>query len=151
MSQVSLDPVHALEISTATLPLLVPSACVAEVIGVQSLTRIPHSPRWVLGMLGWRGKPVPVVSMDALLRNSVRPAGDRSRLVVFYPLPGRNAWEFFAILAASEPQSRTIDSSILATSVDLPDNSYIATAVKFGKSVAAIPDFDALKEAFYPG
>lgn len=150
MNQANLEPVHSLEIATTTVPLLVPSACVAEVISVSSMRKIPQSPPWVLGVIGWRSKPVPVISIEALMRRRPQPPGRRSRVVVFYPLPGRKSSEFFAVLAASEPQSRVADSSILATSVDLPDGKFIATAVKIGQDVAAIPDFEILKTIFYP-
>ena len=66
MSTVVRDPVHALEISTDNLPLLLPSACLAEVVALPRLTHVPQAPPWLLGVFGWRLRPVPVVSYDML-------------------------------------------------------------------------------------
>ena len=149
MKKSSLQSVHALEIPTNALSLLVPSACVAEVGAVMAIKPLPGSPSWVLGVVGWRSRPVPVVSIEGLMGGKVMPAGSRSKIIILYPLPGRPASAFFGILAASEPQSRTIDSSALENSAEL-DNPFIAAALKLDRGVVGIPDFDALKKAFYP-
>jgi hypothetical protein len=79
----------------------------------------------------------------------VMPPGARSKIIILYPLPGRPASDFFGILAASEPQSHTIDSSALENTAEL-DNPYIAAALKLERGVVGIPDFDAMKKVFYP-
>ena len=45
-------PVHALEVPTDTLPLLLPSACMAEVVALARLARVPHAPPWLLARAG---------------------------------------------------------------------------------------------------
>ena len=67
MSAITRDPVHALEVPTDNLPLLLPSACMAEVVALPRLARVPHAPSWLLGVLGWRLRPVPVISYDILV------------------------------------------------------------------------------------
>jgi chemotaxis signal transduction protein len=144
------NPVHALEVPTDTLPLLVPSACMAEVVQLARLARVPHAPPWVLGVLGWRLRPVPVVSYDLLAGGLGHPPGPRARVVVLYPLPGRESWEFVGILSNSEPQSRVIDASIGSVTVQ---DSYpgIAAALKLNERIVGIPDLAALARLFYPG
>ena len=149
MSAITRDPVHALEVPTDSLPLLLPSACMAEVVALPRLARVPNSPSWLLGVLGWRLRPVPVVSYDMLLGGEAHAPGPRARVVVLYPLPGRKAWEFVGILSASEPQSRIIDSGVAP--VALNDSfRYIAAALKFDERTVGIPDFAALARVLYP-
>ncbi len=161
MNSATLQPLHALEVPTRVLSLLVPSACVAEVVSHCALAALPLSPEWVVGVMGWRSKPVPVISLEKLLgRNESVPgslpdarAGSRrrsSKIVVFYPLPGRKPWEFFGIVSCAEPQSLVVDSAVLASAIDTPNSGFIAMTAQLGNSVVAIPDLNALAAVLYP-
>jgi chemotaxis signal transduction protein len=150
MSAIARDPVHALEVPTDNLPLLLPSACMAEVVALSQLAHIPFAPPWLLGVLGWRLRPVPVVSYDILVGGAGQAPGPRTRVVVLYPLPGRKAWEFVGILSSSEPQSRVIDSGVAPTAIE-DSYRYIAAALKFDERTVGIPDFAALAKVLYPG
>ena len=150
MSTITRDPVHALEVPTANLPLLLPSACMAEVVALSRLARVPNAPPWLLGVLGWRLRPVPVVSYDMLVGGEGHAPGPRARVVVLYPLPGRKAWEFVGILSDSEPQSRIIDSGVAPAAIE-DSFRYIAAALKFDERTVGIPDFAALAKVLYPG
>lgn len=143
------DPVHALEVPTARLPLLLPSACMAEVVSLANLTRVPRAPAWLLGVIGWRLRPVPVISYDILTGGAGAAPGPRARVVVLYPLPGRESWEFVGLLSASEPQSRVIDSGVTAVTVQASFR-YIAAALRLDDHVVGIPDFEALAQVLYP-
>lgn len=143
------DAVHALEVPTDTLSLILPSACMAEVVGISRLARVPHSPPWSLGAISWRLRPVPVFSYDVLAGGALVTPGPRARIVVLYPLPGREKWEFLGLLATSEPQSRTVDGTASNVTVK---GSYpcIATGLRLNERVVGIPDFDALVKTLYP-
>lgn len=146
----TLQPVHALEIPMRTLSLLVPSACIAEVSSIVPITRVPRSPPWVLGVIGWRSRPVTIISMEALMSGGAPPSVKATKMVILYPLPGRASTDFFGFLTSAEPQSHTIDSAMAADSADLPGNPYLAAAIRLERGVAGIPDFEALGRALYP-
>ncbi|MHB8346655.1 MAG: chemotaxis protein CheW [Acidiferrobacterales bacterium] len=162
MTGATSQPLHALEVPIRTLSLLVPSACVAEVVPPSALTALPLGPEWVLGVMGWRSRPVPVISLERVIGGAeaaseplpAAETGARRRrsgkIVVFYPLPGRKPWEFFGIVACAEPQSRVLDSAALAGAVVVPNGGIIAMTVQFGNSAMAIPDMNALAAALYP-
>ena len=133
-----------------TLSLLVPSACIAEVSSVVPITPLPRSPIWVLGVIGWRSRPVTIISMEALVSGGAPPTIKAAKMVIFYPLPGRPATDFFGLLTSAEPQSHTVDSTMAADSADLPGNPFLAAAIRLERGVAGIPDFEALGRAFYP-
>lgn len=149
MSTTVRDPVHALEVPTDNLPLLLPSACMAEVVALPALARVPHAPPWLLGVLGWRLRPVPVVSYDLLAGGEGHTPGARARVVVLYPLPGRQPWEFVGLLSVSEPQSRIIDGGVAPAALE-DSFRYIAAALKFDERTVGIPDFAALAKVLYP-
>jgi chemosensory pili system protein ChpC len=143
------SPVHALEVPTDTLPLLLPSACMAEVVALARLARVPNAPPWCLGVLGWRLRPVPVVSYDILVGGEQRPFGPRARVVVLYPLPGREPWEFVGLAANAEPQSRVISGATTSVTVQASFR-YIAAGLKIDEHIVGVPDFEALARVFYP-
>lgn len=146
------ERIHSLEIPLGGVSLLLPSAAIAEVTSYSELDPIPGAAPWVLGVFGWRTQAVPVVSFEALLGRAPAAASASSKLVVFYPLAGRRAWEFFALLSAGEPRPRAIDTetAVAAGSAELPDTPYIAAGLRSETGVLAIPDLDALKAVFYP-
>jgi len=145
------DRIHTLIVPLVNSSLLVPSALIAEVINIAKLIRVPRSEKWMLGLLNWRARPVPVVSFDFLLTSDLHPAGPKSKIVIFYPLPGRKPWDFFGVLTSAEPQPRTFsDAQALSNTIE-NDNPYAAVTVKLETFVACIPNLEALKAVFYPG
>ncbi len=146
------DVVHALEVTTGGLPLLVPSACIAEVAPLPEWAPLPGAPSWVLGVVNWRQRPVAVISFEGL-KGAARPSarGARAKLVVFYPPPGCKPWQFFGLLADNDPQPRQIDStSTPAAAGELPDHPCIAGGVELDGRALAIPDLEALRKLLYP-
>lgn len=152
MSTVAEERIHSLEIPLLGTSLLVPSAAVAEVTNPIPLYAVPGAPRWVMGVMGWRSQPVPVVSFEGLMGREIPTVSEAAKMVVFYPLAGPRDWEFYALLAVSEPRPQPISPSLVqpADAGELPQTPYIAAGVKIKGRLLFIPDFDALGKAFYP-
>ncbi len=151
MGRASQDNIHTLTIPTQIGTLIIPSATIAEVLNVPSMTPIPFAPPWVSGVIAWRNTAVSVVSFEALLGTSPLPPVSASKIVVLYPLPGRNRWEFFSIMAVSEPRPQEVNNSAIALPADeLPQSPYIAAGLKLRDQPFFIPDFEALRKTFYP-
>lgn len=117
-----------------------------------ALTAIPCSPAWVLGVLGWRNQAVPVISFEALLTGNSPERGSRDKVVVFYPLPGRSDTEFFGVVSIREPQPHLIveGNELVASQAGAVESPYVGATVKLKAAMLLIPDFEALKAAFYP-
>lgn len=145
------DPVHTLVVPLAQTSLLIPSSLVAEVVNVGRLNRVALSPAWMLGVLNWRSRPVPVVSFEALSDAPAPVPGPRSKIVVFYPLPGRKPWEFFGMLTSGEPQPRTFHDAQALSSTVPGSNPFFAVTLRLEQALVGIPDLGALKKSFYPG
>ncbi len=146
------EHIHSLEIPLAEGSLLVPSAAVAEVANPTELFSLPGTPRWVLGVIGWRAQAVPVVSFEALMGRAASFVTPASKIVVFYPLAGRRENEFYALLSASEPRPQTVTPGAVQPQdpAQLPDTPLIAAGVRLKDRVLLIPDFDVLHRMFYP-
>ncbi len=146
------DRIHSLEIPLQGVTLLVPSAAIAEVTNPTALHPVPGAPPWLLGVMGWRAQPVPVVSFEGLIGQSMPSVSAGSKIVIFYPLPGPRDWEFYGILSLAEPRPQPITSDSLEAEdpARLPDTPFIAAGVRVKGRLLFIPDFDALRQAFYP-
>ena len=62
---VNLD-LNCLLLPLGSLSLLVPSACVVEVLPWRRVRTIPDMPAWLLGVTGWRGDSIPVLRFEPL-------------------------------------------------------------------------------------
>ncbi len=143
---------HSLEVPLGGgTTLLVPSAAVAEVINPLSLAPVPFSQPWLKGAIGWRTLAVPVISFEMLLGAPAAAGTAAGKIVIFYPLGGRKDWEFFGMLATSEPRPQLLDGSQpVVEASDLPDSPYVAAGLKVAGRLMLVPDLEALKKAFYP-
>ncbi|MBP2547947.1 purine-binding chemotaxis protein CheW [Neorhizobium galegae] len=56
---------------------------VLEVIRVPPVTRVPHGPAALLGIINLRGRPVPLLSMNRLLHGSDGTTGADARIIVY--------------------------------------------------------------------
>jgi chemosensory pili system protein ChpC len=145
------DQIHALALPTRAGILLVPSATIAEVVNIPTLSPLPLAPPWVVGTVGWRSLAVPVVSFEAIMGGTPAALSATSKAVVFYPLAGRAQWEFFAVLSATEPRPQSVDGSAIAMGPgELPNSPYVAAGLKFNGQPMWIPSLDELKNIFYP-
>jgi chemotaxis signal transduction protein len=153
MKAIAREQVQTLLLPLQQAALLMPTALVAEVVNLDELQPMPCSADWVLGLLNWRARPVPVISFEALLGGAPASPGRRSKIVVCYPLPGRKSWEFFGVLTAAEPQPREftdIEAANLKGAAVESGNAYIAMSLRLDHLIAGIPDFEALGRVFYP-
>lgn len=144
------ERIHTLIIPLVDFALLVPSALVAEVVHASELVPMPCSEKWLMGMLSWRARPVPVISFDALLGADLVSNTSQSKIVIFYPLSKRKAWDFFGVLTSGEPQPQTFaDANELNNTVESA-SPYLATTIKLERGNVGIPAMDVLHKVFYP-
>jgi chemotaxis signal transduction protein len=136
---------------TGVARLIVPAATVAEVVTrPASLKPLPASEPWVAGYFRWRNNPVTLISFESIAANLGVPG--YTRVCVFHPLPGRQPHDYFALIVNAEPRTMEItDSAVAASPPPQLSRRFVAGAVQIDGQTLVIPDFDALKAAFYPG
>lgn len=122
--------------------LLIPEATVAEIIAYEPLQRVQDTPDWFLGVLGWRGIQVPVISVEMLTmaRASFSLASVSSAsLVIVRALGGGDDLPYFALVAQTPPRLNQVTPDELFEEDDPPQPTELAR-VRFQKELAAIPD-----------
>jgi len=138
--------VQSVLLPTAVIPLLIPGAAVAEVIGMQQLT--PSQARGsAIGSLRWRGIDVPVLSFEALAGVSASAINARSKMVVLYPLSGRPLIDFFGILVSADPRAMQVDGDKLKSDDGAEDSPYLLQHCRLDGNAIAIPDLAALRDS----
>jgi len=95
---------HCLLLPLVGRRLLVPRACVAEVIGLGRMQLREGEPEWLLGEVAWGERMVPLVSFEAACGDPVPEIGGRSRAVILRSLTGRLRRGGMALLCQGLPQ-----------------------------------------------
>ncbi|HPF25349.1 MAG TPA: chemotaxis protein CheW [Steroidobacteraceae bacterium] len=100
--------------------LIVPRACVAEVVGHQTPTEMPGAPPWYVGTVEWGGRRIPLVSFEGCCGQTIPPVTGRTRIVVMHALSSSLELGFYGIISQGFPQLVRVSSDVLR-----PDNSRV--------------------------
>lgn len=122
--------------------LVLPNVAVAELIGYQPCTPLPHQPAWLLGWIDWRSQRLPLLSFEAACGGQTQ-VGERARIVVLNAL-GDTPRRFFALLVQGIPRTCKLDSQL--NYVDVPLAPLELAAVQVGEQVARVPDLPGLEQ-----
>ena len=127
--------------------LIVPRACVAEVVRYSAPKQEAGAHHWMMGEVNWNGRPLPVVSFEGTLGNEVPVATGRTRIVVFYASAGHLKTGFFGVLTQGFPQLVRVNKDVLKLdSTDgWPDGAPVLCRVRMINEYPLIPDLDRLE------
>jgi chemosensory pili system protein ChpC len=139
--------VYSLLIPLADARLLVPRACVAEVIGYQAAVPVDHSPPWYLGIVNWNARALPLVSFEGACGLLVPLASNRSRIVVFHALAGRAESHYIAIVSQGFPQLVRVSNDVVRpdNSRSFPDRMPVLCQVRMLNETPLVPDLERLE------
>ncbi len=129
--------------------ILLPTECVAEIIPYEPLQRIEDTPDWFLGLLGWRGIQVPVVSFEMLTaeRASFSLASVASAsLVIVRGMSDQASLPFYALVAQTFPVSHEISQETLFDTGEAIERTESAK-VRFLNDVLSVPNLDYVEVA----
>lgn len=94
--------------------LLIPSAVVAEVTNYKvPEKKLNNTPKWLLGLVEWRGQHVPVISIEDILAQPPLPPSNDQRLVILYGLETSQFLPFYAFIASNIPSALSLHSKFL--------------------------------------
>src|SRR5437899_13031063 len=78
------NEIYSLLVPLTEARLIIPRACVAEVIGFQTPSEMTGAPPWYIGTVPWNGKAVPLVSFGARCGQMIPPASGRTRTLLLH-------------------------------------------------------------------
>ena len=141
------DELYSLLVPLAEDRLIVPRACVAEVVRFSQPEREPGSRKWMLGTVNWNGRQLPVVSFEGALDKDMPVTSGRTRIVVFYANTGQLKTGFFGVLTQGFPQLVRVNKDVLSlhTTEGWPDEAPVLCRVKMINEFPLIPDLEKLE------
>lgn len=127
--------------------LIVPRACVAEVVRFSEPDHQESAHRWMLGSVNWSGRALPVVSFEGALGKEIPATTGRTRIVVFLASTGQLNTGYFGILTQGFPQLVRVNSDVLQLDATdgWPEEAPVLCRVKMINEFPLIPDLEKLE------
>ncbi len=139
--------VPSLLIPVQQATLLLPNAAVAEIIDYRDPQPISDAPKWLLGMVPWRGLQLPLLSFEAVLHGAPPEASARLRIAVMNTLNGNPDVPFFGIVLQGIPHLvRADEASVTRTDQGDEATPGVLARVDVNGEPAIIPDLDAVEK-----
>ena len=127
--------------------LILPRACVAEVVRYTQPQQQPGSQDWMLGTINWNGRELPVVAFEGTIGKDIPAPTGRTRIVVFYSSTGKIKTGYFGVLTQGFPQLVRVNREVLnLDSTDgWPEDAPVLCRVKMINEYPLVPDLEALE------
>jgi chemosensory pili system protein ChpC len=140
--------IYSLLIPLAEGRLIVPRACVAEVVGFQVPSEMTGAPPWYIGTVPWNGKAVPLVSFEGACGQPIPVPSGRTRVVVFHCLGTRLDGGNFALVSQGFPQLVRVSSDVVRpdNSRVFPERAPVICQVRMVNETPLVPDLERLEE-----
>lgn len=138
---------YSLLVPLADDRLIVPRACVVEVVRFTEPNTEAGAHNWMMGSVSWNGRELPVASFEGALGKEVPVATGRTRIVVFYATTGQLKTGYFGVLTQGFPQLVRVNKDVLAleSTEGWPESAPVLCRVKMINEFPLIPDLERLE------
>ncbi len=128
--------------------LILPRACVAEVVRYTQPDQQPGSQDWMLGTINWNGRELPVVAFEGTIGKDIPAPTGRTRVVVFYSSTGKIKTGYFGVLTQGFPQLVRVNREVLDldSTEGWPEDAPVLCRVKMINEYPLVPDLEALED-----
>ena len=139
---------YSLLVPLADERLIIPRACVAEVVRFTAPEAREGSQNWMLGTINWSGRALPVIAFEGTLGKEVPATTGRTRVVVFHASTGNLKTGYFGIITQGFPQLVRVNREVLKLdSVEgWPEGAPVLCRVKMINEFPLVPNLDAIEE-----
>ena len=141
------EELYSLLVPLADERLIVPRACVVEVVRYSPPENSASDKDWMLGTISWNGRDLPVISYEGAIGSEAPPPTGRTRVVVFYSTTGNVRPGFFGILTQGFPQLVRVNEEVLKLEAKegWADGAPVLCRVKMINEFPLIPDLESLE------
>ena len=136
--------VRSLWVPLREMNLLLPNKAVAEIGSYRVPRAEPDMPEWLLGMVTWREREIPVISLESICGLAVPSNPVFSRLMIVNSVRPDSPVEYFGIVTAGLPGLIQFGSDT-ADNVEVYEGEGLYSVVRVGNELAGIPDLDCLQ------
>jgi len=141
------DELYSLLVPLADDRLIVPRACVVEVVRFSNPDTEVGAHEWMMGTVNWNGRQLPVMSFEGAIGKEVPATTGRTRIVVFYGSTGQLKTGYFGVLTQGFPQLVRVNRDVLDlhTTEGWPEDAPVLCRVKMINEFPLIPDLEKLE------
>jgi len=141
------EELYSLLVPLADERLIVPRACVAEVVRYTPPVQREDHNSWMLGTIGWNGRDLPVVAFEGAIGKEIPAPTGRTRVVVFYSSTGGIRSGFFGVLTQGFPQLVRVNEDVLKldSTEGWPPDAPVLCRVKMINEFPLIPNLEKLE------
>jgi len=141
------EELYSLLIPLSEDRLIVPRACVAEVVRFTAPEHEAGAHAWMMGSVNWNGRSLPVASFEGALGKDVPVTTGRTRIVVFNATTGQLKTGYFGVLTQGFPQLVRVNEDVLQlhTTEGWPKDAPVLCRVKMINEFPLIPDLEKLE------
>lgn len=129
--------------------LVLPNRAIAEIIPIRNMINVANKPGWMLGYLDWRGKSVPLVSLEMM--GGVRMpslASGEVKAAIIYTISEDRDFPFVAVLIQGAPQVIDLEAmDISEDTVSTTTNPIVEQKVIVKDLPASIISLEKLEQA----
>jgi chemosensory pili system protein ChpC len=142
------DELYSLLVPLAGERLIVPRACVAEVISYQVPAGMNNAPPWYAGLVSWSGRSVPIVSFEGAFGQALPTVSSRTRIVIFHAAGGKLRSGYFGMLTQGFPQLVRVNAEVVRPDPtrSFPERSPVICQVRMVNETPLIPDLQRLEQ-----
>ncbi len=142
------DELYSLLVPLNQERLIVPRACVAEVVRYAPLPTDEAAPPWFKGVISWNGRLVPVISFEELAGLATAEPGGRTRVAILNAIGGRLAGGFFDVLTEGFPQLVRVNRDVMqpAARQAWPENGPVICQIRMINEYPLIPDLEVIED-----
>lgn len=146
----TLPDLRGVVIQVAGGRLMLPNACIAEILSVADPEPIDGAPDWLLGRIRWRGWQVPLIAFSTLAGIGEHDASLRGqRVLVLKTLGGDARLPYFALLTQGFPRLVTVSPAMLVEEPDAELGQGVAAAVRYQDQEVLVPDMDSIEQRLH--
>jgi chemosensory pili system protein ChpC len=141
------EELYSLLVPLADDRLIIPRACVAEVVRYSKPDQEPGSQNWMLGNVNWNGRELPVVSFEGTIGKEIPAVTGRTRIVVFYGSTGQIKSGHFGVLTQGFPQLVRVNREVLKldSTEGWPEGAPVLCRVKMINEYPLVPHLELLE------
>ncbi len=141
------EELYSLLIPLSEDRLIVPRACVAEVVRYTHAEQKEGDHNWMMGMINWNGRSLPVISFEGAVGKDVPVVTGRTRVVVFYASTGQLKTGFFGVLTQGFPQLVRVNRDVLKLEAKdgWPAGAPVLCRVRMINEFPMIPNLEAIE------
>jgi len=142
------DELYSLLVPLNQERLILPRACVAEVVRYAPLQRDEMAAPWFKGIISWNGRQVPVISFEELAGLTPAEPGGRTRVAILNAIGGRLAGGFFGVLTEGFPQLVRVNREVIqpAARQAWPENGPVLCQIRMINEYPLIPDLEVIED-----